>query len=133
MHDFNPGILQNGLFWTMAIPDHAFRVSRQGRGARLRLRNLPVPDTFFYANNVSVAGEVDVDVTWRSTSEIVDRGKGTTVPSSSADAYLGRMRDASCRGTAKMRETGFNATTSLLTAEGFFAQLGHTRNGVFLA
>lgn len=133
MHDFNPGILRNGLFWTMALPDEAFRVRRQGRWARLRAFNVPMPDTFQFANNVSVAAEIDINVTWRATSEPVTRGKGTdAAPDNLAEAYLGEMSDARCSGTASARETGFSMTTSTLTEEGFFAQLGTERNGAFL-
>ncbi len=132
MHDFNPGIAQNGLFWTMEVPSDSFRVSRGGRRARFRIRNLPVPDTFFFANNVSVAAEVDIDVTWRATSEPIERGNGTTVPSDAPDAYRGELRDATCRGRAAGRETGFTMKTGRLTEEGFLAWMGHTRNGVFL-
>ncbi len=116
----------------MDIPDHAFQVQANGRSARLRMRNIPMPDIFFYANNVSVAAEVDVDITWRGTSGVQTRGKGTDVPSNSPEAYLGEMRDATCVGTAAARETGFGMKTGRLSEDGFFAQLGHTRNGVFL-
>jgi len=116
----------------MEIPSNSFAVQRNGRAARLRLRNLPVPDTFFFSNNVSVAAEIDVDVKWQATSVVTTRGKGTSVPSDSPEAYLGEMRDASCVGTAGARETGFSMRTGRLSEEGFFAQLGHSRNGVFL-
>lgn len=117
----------------MAIPSSAFRVSRRGRRARLRADSLPVPDTFFFSNNVSVAAEIDVDITWRAISDAVTRGKGTEVPSDSLEAYLGEMRDASCSGTSKARETGFHMRTGRLNEDGYFAQMGVTRNGAFLS
>ncbi|MEM9561306.1 MAG: hypothetical protein AAGA93_01730 [Actinomycetota bacterium] len=132
MHDFNPGITPNGLFWTMEIPPESFVVRRGGRGARLRLRNAPVPDTFFFANNVSVAAEIDVDLNWIARSDVITRGNGTSVPPDAPDAYLGEMRDATCRGRADGRETGFAMRSSWLTEEGFVAFLGHSRNGVYL-
>jgi len=42
------------------------------------------------------------------------------------------MRAATCVGTAKARETGFNMATSRLSEDGFFAQMGPSRNGSFL-
>lgn len=116
----------------MPIPDSSFSVSRHGRRARLRLRRLPVPNTFFFSNNVSVAGEVDVNLTWRSTSDPVARGEGSAVPAESPNAYLGELRDATCRGRAAGRHIGFNAQANDLSEEGYVAQLGYTRNGVFL-
>ena len=91
-----------------------------------------MPDTFFFANNVSVAAEIDVDITWRSTSEPISRGNGGSVPSDAPDAYLGELREATCRGRAAGRETGFTMTSDRLTEEGFLAWMGHTRNGAFL-
>ena len=132
MHDFNPGILPNGLFWTMSIPERAFRLNRHGRRARLKLHALPMPDTFFFANNVSVAGEIDVDVTWHATEKPVVRGKGLDVPPDDWAAFLGEFRDGVCRGTAGGRETGFCFESGELTSEGFFATVGHERNGVCL-
>ena len=116
----------------MSIPSHSFRVRRRGRIARLRLRNLPVPDTFFFGNNVSIAGEIDVDIIWRATSEKVTRGKGTSVPPDDFGAFRGEFRDARCIGWAGGRETGFRFKTGRLTEAGFFAQLGRERNGAFL-
>lgn len=116
----------------MEIPSNTFQTRRRGTWARLRLDNLPMPNTFFFANNVSVAGEIDVDLTWRATSDVMSRGKGTTVPPDSFEAYLGEMRDATCAGTAKARHTGFSARTNRLTEDGYFAQMGHARNGAFL-
>jgi hypothetical protein len=121
--------LPNGVFWTMSIPERSFRVRRNGRVARLRVRDLPVPDTFFFANNVSVAAEIDVDITWRATADPVVRGKGTEVPPDDWAAFLGEFSDASCDGTAGGRETGFCFETGELSADGFFAEIGHERNG----
>ena len=117
----------------MEIPPSSFKVSRGGRSARLKLKNAPVPDTFFFSNNVSVAAEIDVDVRWRATSDPVTRGEGDSVPADAPTAYLGELRDASCEGTAAGRETGFTMKTGRLTEEGFVATMGHTRSGVFLS
>lgn len=116
----------------MPIPDSSFSVSRQGRQARLRLRGLPVPNTFFFANNVSVAGEVDVTLTWRATSDPISRGEGGEASADSPNAYAGELRDATCRGRAAGRHIGFSAQAKDLSEEGYVAQLGYTRNGVFL-
>ena len=124
--------MPNGLFWTMEIPSSSFQVRRDGQWARLRVDNLPVPNTFFYSNNVSVASEIDVDITWKATSDPIVRGKGGSVPADSPEAYVGEMRDATCRGTAKARQTGFSMRTGRLTEDGFIAMMGHSRNGVFL-
>lgn len=132
MHDFNPGILPNGLFWTMSIPNDAFRVRRGGREARLRVRDIPVPDTFTFANNVSVAAQISADVRWRATSRRVRRGFGNTVPENDFGAFEGHFAEARCTGRASGAETGFSFKTDMLTEDGFFAELGPERNGSFL-
>ncbi len=116
----------------MEIPDDSFTVNGDGSGARLRVNDLPIPDTFFFSNNVSVAAEIDLDVRWRATAAPVTRGFGNTVPPDDFGAFLGEFSDASARGTGGGRETGFSFTTGSLTASGFFAELGYERNGVFL-
>jgi hypothetical protein len=116
----------------MSLPRHVFQATRDGSRARLRARSLPVPDTFTYANNVSVAAEIDADVFWTATAPPVPRGFGSTVPSDDHGAFLGHFADARCVGTAGGRETGFAFRTGRMDASGFFAELGHERNGVFL-
>lgn len=91
-----------------------------------------MPDTFFFANSVSVSGEIDVHVTWRATGEPVSRGLGTSVPSDHPGAFLGEFSEASCRGRGAGRSTGFHFRTGELTEEGFYAEVGNERNGVFL-
>lgn len=116
----------------MEIPRNSVQQMRNGRSARLRVADLPIPDTFFYSNNVSISAQIDVDVTWEATSEPVERGNGTAGSETSFDRFLGEFADASCAGTGAGAETGFGFHTGALTADDFFAEFGHERNGVFL-
>lgn len=116
----------------MEIPRNSLRVMRNGRAARLRVSDLPVPDTFFFANNVSVAAQIDVDVTWRATTAPITRGEGLDAEAPFWSRFIGEFADATCRGTAAGSETGFQFETGQLTADDFFAEFGHERNGVFL-
>lgn len=116
----------------MSLPRDSFQIRKGGREARLRVQNLPMPDTFQFANNVSVSGVIDVDVRWRAIADPVVRGKGTDVPPDDPAAWLGEMADASSSGRGGGASTGFHFRTGELTAEGFFAELGYERNGVFL-
>lgn len=115
----------------MAIPDSAFRVWRKGRNARLKVRNLPMPDTFQFANNVSVAAQISVDVRWRATSRRERRGGNPDLPADWTN-FRGRFAEARCVGRASGAETGFRFATGRLTEDGFFAELGFERNGSFL-
>ena len=90
-----------------------------------------MPDTFQFANNVSVSGEIDVDLTWRATGAPISRGDGNTVPRESPTAFLGEFAEAECAGRGGGASTGFRFRTGELTESGFYAELGHERNGVF--
>lgn len=132
VHDFNPGILPNGVFWTMEIPRDSFDVGRGGASARLHLDNLPIPDTFFFSNNVSVSAQIDVDVMWRATSASVPRGEGSGSPAPFFTKHLAEFSTSSALGHASGRETGFSFETGALTADGFYGSIGTQRNGVYL-
>lgn len=104
-----------------------------GRKAELKLKHLPMPDTFVFANNVSVSGAVDVHLKWRAIGPRVKRGKGTDVPPDDWAAFEGHFADAACRGRIGGVETGFWFKTGLLTEEDFYASLGPQKNGAFLS
>ena len=117
----------------MELPPHSFHVSRYGKRAHLRVKNLPMPDTFFYSNNVSVAGEISVNVRWEAIGNPVRRGNGLDHGDNLWDKFIGDFADARCYGHAKCAETGFKAKTDTLTQEGFYASMGYERNGKYLS
>ena len=92
-----------------------------------------MPDTFFFANNVSVSGAVNVHMRWDATSAPVRRGKGTSVPPDDWAAFEGHFADATCPGRVKGVETGFHFETGRLTEEGFYASIGPQANGSMLS
>ena len=132
VHDFTPGVLPNGLFWTIAIPDDAFRVS--ANKAVLDLRNTPLCDSIFFGNPQGIASEVSSKLTWRATTPPIARGQGAAVDPTSPGAFIGEFSDATCVGTVHGRQTGFNFwTDGKLDATGFYANFGRMRNGAFLS
>lgn len=116
----------------MEIPGESFDVATNGLSARLSLDDLPMPDTFFFSNNVSISSEIDVNVVWRATGPPVPRGEGLASPAPFFTKHLGEFAEAQSRGRASGRQTGFNFATGRLTADGFYATLGPQRNGVYL-
>lgn len=91
-----------------------------------------MPNTFVFANNVSVSGEIDVDVTWHAVGDSVARGNGTGVASDDPTAMRGEFAEATCTGRGGGAHTGFSFRTGTLDAGGFYADMGHERNGAFL-
>jgi hypothetical protein len=132
VHDLSPGTLPNGLFWTIQLPQDAFEVHRDGRVAQLRLRALPLVDTFVFGGSLAIAAQVNIDVLWRAISDPVELGKGGAVDPTSPAAFTGHFAEASCRGRVSGVETGFSFKTGELSADAFFAEMGRERNGVFL-
>ena len=131
VHDFTPGVLPNGLFWTIAIDDNAFRVGPNK--AVLDLRNTPLCDSIFFGNPQGIASEVSTKLTWRATSAPIARGSGADADPASPAAFSGELSDARCDGSVHGRQTGFNFwTNGKLDATGFYANFGRERNGVFL-
>ena len=128
----NPGVLLNGLFWTMELPDDSFYVSRDGSHASLNLHGLPLANTLVFAGDRAIASSVDVSIEWNATSSRVRRGLGRSVPSDDPGAFIGRFADAECTGVVQGRQTGFSFETGDLSSDTFFAEMGQERNGVFL-
>src|SRR5215469_5733470 len=44
VHDFNPGIMPNGVFWIVQVPDDAVKVSPDGETLNIHLENVAVVD-----------------------------------------------------------------------------------------
>lgn len=131
VHDFTPGVLPNGVFWTMAIPMNAFDVYR-GR-ARLRLADIPLCDSFVFGQCSGVASQVSVNVQWNAISGRVDRGAGAAADPLTPAAFAGSFSDATCEAVVKGNQTGFSFRSPRpLDASGFFAEFGEQANGVFL-
>ena len=64
MHDFNAGIADSGLFWTIQVPDEALTVSKNGKTATLHMDDVSVVDSFVFLGENSVPATVSFDVTW---------------------------------------------------------------------
>ena len=127
-----PGIMPNGLFWTMQIPRDSFVTSGGGQEARVVLRNLPLVETFQVFGPLAIPGQVDMDVRWQATGDFVERGEGKEADPESPAAFSGNFAEADCTGWVSGIETGFSFETGKLTATDFFAQMGLERNGSFL-
>lgn len=103
------------------------------RRAILRVRNLPVVDSFQFFGPSDTPALVDVTVEWRASGPAVARGVGG-VPPTDPGAFVGEIAPAvstiACSGT----EIGFafqsirGASTDPLG----WGQIGTHRNGVFL-
>ncbi|NNE97177.1 MAG: hypothetical protein HKN24_14230 [Acidimicrobiales bacterium] len=130
VHDLQPGISTNKLFWVTELAPGSFGVS--GDTAGMRVRNLPLVDSFVFLGETQVSAAVDIDLVWRRTGHHRDRGKGKDVDPTDPAAFLGRIAESDCYGYVSGREIGKSFRTRRLTSSTYYAQFGTQRNGVFL-
>lgn len=130
VHDLQPGISPNDLFWVAEIPDDSFGSNASHAG--LRLRNLPLVDTFTFFGPTNVSAGVDIDLVWNAIGPPHERGKGTDVDPKDPAAFSGQFSEANCYGYVRGHEIGFSFQTKRLDSSGYYAQLGRERNGSFL-
>jgi hypothetical protein len=126
VHDFNPGIEENGLFWTKAIDRGSVQVNLGNGSASLHVADLDVED---YGNVVnalqdgqSVPASVSFDATWSGVDERVKIRNSDT-------GFAGDFIHNQATLTWSASESGFSFTSDPLASD--FAEIGHERNGVF--
>jgi len=132
VHDFNGGILASGLFWTVPADERSLWRSYDDRRAVLELRDVPVIDAFQFFGPNQIPASVSMRVEWRATGQFEHHGSGSDVPATDMAAFSGKIAEARSKGTFAGEEWGFAFRASGDTATGGWAQVGRTRNGVFL-
>lgn len=128
VHDFNPGIESNGLFWTARIDRGDVKVNLGDGSASLHVADLAVGD---YGNVVNaltggpaVPATVSFDVNWSGDTERVKIRNGDV---DFGGEYI--RNDAQLVWSAS--EAGFSFRSDSLASD--FATVGHERNGVFFS
>jgi len=133
VHDFNGGIPLSGLFWTVELSDDAFYVSRNKRRAFLEARDVPVIDTFQFANPFLAPSTVSFKVEWEATGTGANLGSGNTVPPTSPASFLGNFAPAISTGRFSGAQLGFEFKSKRrASTELTYAEIGTERNGTFL-
>lgn len=120
IHDWDPGIAPNGLFWTVRVPPESVHVDLNAVKASWRLTDFALPDEL-----TDLIGSVTMNMQWG----------GEATPASIDDPDNGFAGTYSeCKGTIEWTasEPGFtfvSAPASTTTTR--FAALGRERNGIF--
>jgi hypothetical protein len=104
------------------------------RRAVLRVRDLPVIDTFQFFGPSDTPALVDFRIEWTATGPLTPRGAGIAVPATDPRAWLGEIAPAVSTGSFAGREIGFEfeSNRGASTSPQGWAQIGRVRNGVFL-
>ncbi len=132
VHDFNGGILASGFFWTVPARERDLTVSRDGRRAVLEMRDVAVVDSFQFFGPSQVAATVSFRIEWRASAPFERRGSGNAVPPEDQAAFVGDIAPARSTIRCSGEEWGFSFNSDLAGVERGHAQIGRSRNGVFL-
>lgn len=132
MHDFNPGITPNGVFWIVQIPDDAVQIT--GDTLTIHVQNIAVVDQFqFPTGTGKVPATVSFDITY-TKSGMPRRVRPASSDPLSPFTWAGKMSMATNTGTfsAAYNDGSFAATGSF-SSSGNFGEMGTERNGSFAA
>jgi hypothetical protein len=137
LHDYNPGIAPNGLFWTARVPDAAFTKDDAAGTARLVLTDFPVVDTYQIFSGNEDPATVSFDITWTETGAPRHLRPMSSDPTDPRN-LAGEFKDAFATGT--FSGSGFTAFGSGVpfsftgTADTAFGwgEMGTEQNGSFL-
>lgn len=129
LHDYEPGIAPNGLFWTVPISPRNVRADVRRGTASFRLRNYAIRDFHNFENSLlsgpSVPARVSFDIEW----------VGPTKPfrvDKPAQEFRGDFRQGKVTAAWSSAQEGFSFVSAPApTTTSVFAAVGHERNGVF--
>jgi hypothetical protein len=138
VHDFQPGILPSGLFWTTQIDDDDLRVDHEV--ATVRVKNARVTDNGAFLGPGTTPGAASFEISWTPTGEpriLSPHGREANDPSiitDDAHEFSAVFRDARVKGSFTVTSGGITYTGSWQGTPGAgvdFAEIGVERNGVF--
>jgi len=131
VHDLNPGITPNGVFWIVQVPDDAVETS--GDTLTVHLKNVSLMDQFFFPDGPGkVPATVSFDITFTKSGR-PRRVRPTSSDPLSPFNWAGTMWTATNSGTFSMayNDGSFSAQGSFSSA-GNFGEMGTERNGSFV-
>ena len=140
IHDFNPGITPDGLFWTLALPDNSVTVHLGSGFAALAATNLPINDYHDFGNALGGGGpgipgpatpaQLSFRVVWSGVSSRAN------VRNTASPLDGGGLAGEFVRNAAQMEWSAAvgdlqYVSDPLATSTSAFAEIGHERNGSF--
>jgi hypothetical protein len=131
LHDFNPGITPNGVFWIVSVPDDAVEI--KGDSLTVTLNDVPNVDQIRFPSGT---GTAPVKVTFKATYTKI--GRPRTVRPTSHDPlspfnWAGEMWMAINSGNFSVKYTdGSFSASGNFSSSGNFGEMGTERNGSFV-
>ena len=140
IHDYNPGIAQNGLFWLISAPKDVVQVGPGSGSASLHMIDVPVMDFHDLANALTggkgfpnppippiapVPATVSFDIEW---SGVIDRAIVTNEDQDFTGQYV--QTEATIQWSSNQAGFAF-VSEPPNPARNLYSVVGHERNGVF--
>jgi hypothetical protein len=107
-------------------------MSRNGRRAIVEARDVPVVDTFQFANAFLVPSTVSFSIEWDAMGPPEQVGSGNAARATDPAAFLGTFAPARSTGHFSGTELGFSFASKRASTDRGYAEIGTERNGVFL-
>ena len=138
LHDFNPGITQNGLFWSVVLPADTVDVDLDAGTATLEVHDLHVKDDYTFENSVlhnigrpSTPAVISFRVVWNATGGVNDFDNAV-------QQFRGEFRNAAAHmeysgraGDFEFQSAPLADSTTVLFNNRLAAELGRESNGSF--
>ncbi|HEY6284209.1 MAG TPA: hypothetical protein VIX20_00985 [Ktedonobacteraceae bacterium] len=129
IHDFNPGLSSNGVFWTIRIPDENVEVDLEDATASMRLSDAEISDFFSLTNFFSGGKSIHADVSFRMHWSGIQKRVHLHDEQNEFDAHV--IEDTATLAWSA-EEEGFKFVSDPEdTSTTVFAEIGQERNGVF--
>jgi hypothetical protein len=129
VHEFNPGILLDGLFWIVQVPDKALEI--QGNTVTIRLENVPLTDNFFFLGPENVASGASFEMTYTRSGAPRQVRPLSSDPASPFN-WAGEMWMATGSVTFSVSHTdGSFSAHGIANSSGMFGEMGAEVNGIF--
>ena len=131
IHDFNPGIAESGLFWTIPISENTISVNFGAGKATFQASNVDVDDYHDVVNALMGGPEVDAVVSWDIRwNQPISRTKIRDVQNTFVGDFVQNVAQI---GWAGQTDTATYVSDPASTSVNEFSLLAHERNGVFFS
>ena len=136
IHDLNPGIEPDGLFWTSTLPEKGVAVDLERGFASLKGTKVAIEDYGDFGNALFGGGPVPIPGQVSFTVEWVQAGDPFTIDNNDDPSLGGGFEGkflpcgAQMEWTARVGDLKF-VSDPLVTSSSVFAEIGHEANGVF--
>ena len=131
IHDFNPGITDSGLFWTIPISENTISVNFGAGKAGFQASDVDVDDYHDVVNALMGGPEVDAVVSWDIRwSQPIGRTKIRDVQNTFVGDFVQNVAQIAWAGQT---DSATFVSDPASTSVNEFSLLAHERNGAFFS